>query len=708
MRKYARRITYEEGAQALLEEFGITVVDKTDGTYPLAVVLADVLAVLRALAAVPLIGRVLGSPRLQFVEIEAGEHITDGAQRPSAIANYLPARATLFVAAGLAFAHRRDKLRLGESAHNVGLGFRTVLAHEVAHMIQPEVEQAATVVMAQLFDAHPKDYWQQAISEYAGHDSQECFAEAFAAYVHPSYAPEEHAIPEEIAAMFARAGIGERQRGDEHLEKAKKGKAKKGKTIITSGGQKVTSSDMEDILDIVDDADWALIEGALTKEMLEQFKEAGQAEIEAMGMGGNKRDELLHVLDREAKGYVHDHGADLVVGLKDSTRDLVRGTLEDALQEGWSKPELTEELSNNFAFSDVRAARIAHTELAMAHSYGRVDVAKEAGASKKKWMLSADHDPDEDCYCSDAADEGWIDLDENFPGGYDYPPGHPNCWCDWVSDLSGGDKVAADDVLRKDYDEDKHPRDEQGHFVSTGGGKPASTGRKYGLNTHQRLRIAMREAREADGHTASQKVASVIKCPPPAASDENVQAITRYVSSSSGLNTALRSSGGPTTAMSADTQNSIATLDNMVRTSRAYMIPIKMTRGVPDKAIEGKGVGDTFVDHGYVSTSFSANVASGFGDGTSRLEITVPKGFKFLSVPSFRAGAQKAGYTEDDAFDLMHLGGREAEAILPRGTGFQITKISKEGGRRVVHVNAVFSSIQPPGTEWKTARVRNK
>lgn len=439
--------------------------------YPLAVVLTDILAVLRTLASVPLIQRVLTSARLQYVEVEPGNHIVDGGQRASAIANFLPERATLFVAAGLAYAHRKDTLQLGEGAHNVGLGFRTVLAHEVAHMIQTDVEETTARVMAQIFDEHPREFWQEAISEYAGHDSQECFAEAFAAYVHPQYEPEEHAIPKEISSMLATAGIAERQRGDASLEKAKKGKAKKSKTIITAGGKKVTPSDMEDILDVVDDSDWALIEGTLTRQMLEQFKEAGQDEIDAMGVGGTTRDELANVLDKEAKGYVEDHGGDLIVGLKDSTRDLVRGTLEDALQEGWSKPELTEELSNNFAFSDVRAARIAHTELAMAHSYGRVDVAREAGAQQKKWLLSADHDPDEDCYCSDAADEGWINLADNFPGGYDYPPGHPNCWCDWVSDLSGGGKAAsADDLLKFN----KVRIDDAANNAQTAGDEPPS------------------------------------------------------------------------------------------------------------------------------------------------------------------------------------------------------------------------------------------
>jgi thioredoxin reductase len=72
---------------------------------------------------------------------------------------------------------------------------------------------------------------------------------------------------------------------------------------------------------------------------------------------------------------------------------------------------------------------IAHTELAMAHSYGRMGVAKDAGADKKIWLLSADHDPKEDCFCSDAAEAGEVPIDEPFVDGEDdyvLPPGHPN------------------------------------------------------------------------------------------------------------------------------------------------------------------------------------------------------------------------------------------------------------------------------------------
>lgn len=226
------------------------------------------------------------------------------------------------------------------------------------------------------------------------------------------------------------------------LKKADNSLAKDDKDVevLTASGVALTVSQVDKILEAVNDGDWFILEGALTPEMLKQFKDAGYSEIASMGFdtadeAGGK---LTDVLDREADAYIETHGADLVTKITDSTRNMLRGTIKDALTEGWSKPELSTEIANNFAFSEARADMIAHTELAMAHSYGRIGVAQEAGATQKRWLLSADHDDDEDCSCSDAEDAGWVDLDASFVEGdddYEYPPGHPRCQCDWVSDL---------------------------------------------------------------------------------------------------------------------------------------------------------------------------------------------------------------------------------------------------------------------------------
>lgn len=218
-------------------------------------------------------------------------------------------------------------------------------------------------------------------------------------------------------------------------------------SIVTQMGTVVPASQVAEILAAIADEDFALVEGVLTPDVIEAFKKAGYTEVQRITTFSQDPKDILEVLDKDAVAYAEERGGELITQLSEATRDKVRGTIEDALTEGWSKQEFSAELQANYAFSPQRADMIAHTELAFAHSYGRVEPMKAGGATKKKWLLSADHDPDEDCYCSEAAEAGWVDIDDNFvdDDDYDYPPGHPNCWCDWVSNLAGGDEEDDDD-----------------------------------------------------------------------------------------------------------------------------------------------------------------------------------------------------------------------------------------------------------------------
>ncbi len=238
-------------------------------------------------------------------------------------------------------------------------------------------------------------------------------------------------------------------------------KARRSVSVTTPDGTTVEASSVDDILDAILDADWATIEGTLSDAMREAFTDAGYQEI---ATAGNTDRSMFELVDEGARKYSKEHSADLITGLQNTTRDHVRGTIEDAISEGWSKPELAEELNNSYSFGDNRSQVIAHNELAMAHSLGRVDVAKEAGAEKKIWMLSDDHDPDEDCWCSDAADAGEVDMDDTFVDDpdYDFPPGHVNCLCDWAGVYPDGAEKLAKDVTSEE-------RDDHGRWTGGGG-----------------------------------------------------------------------------------------------------------------------------------------------------------------------------------------------------------------------------------------------
>ncbi len=212
------------------------------------------------------------------------------------------------------------------------------------------------------------------------------------------------------------------------------------------------------------------------------------------------------------------------------------------------------------------------------------------------------------------------------------------------------------------------------------------------LRTGARVKYQMKVAHEKPGYEASAIITTVIKSPPPPINEKNRFAVEDYVDGSGGINGTLRSNNGNVNSIYDFYKKKVEVLDEIMRNARDYSIPIEVTRGLPLHAVEHLNVGDTYTDHGYSSTSFSRQVAKNFGSNKAHMEIRLPQGFKFLSVPSFaKAGGMKHN---------VSMAQNECEAILPRGCTFKIRDIKKEGGAKVYYVDAVSSSIQPPREKW--------
>jgi len=112
--------------------------------------------------------------------------------------------------------------------------------------------------------------------------------------------------------------------------------------------------------------------------------------------------------------------------LVDATRNLIRSTVEQAVNEGWSTKQLAKALREHYAFSPARAEVIARTELAMAESQGNLEAYIASGVvEKKRWIL----DPDPCPVCIANAAQGDIPLLQPFQGGVMTAPQHPNCRC---------------------------------------------------------------------------------------------------------------------------------------------------------------------------------------------------------------------------------------------------------------------------------------
>ncbi len=116
-------------------------------------------------------------------------------------------------------------------------------------------------------------------------------------------------------------------------------------------------------------------------------------------------------------------------GITETTRELLRGTITKGLADNIGSRAILDEIRANYAFSDVRAKMIAHTEINRANSQGSLEAAREAEdvgiKVQKLWLLG--QDPCDECL--ENADEGAIALDEDFSSGDDAPPAHPNCYC---------------------------------------------------------------------------------------------------------------------------------------------------------------------------------------------------------------------------------------------------------------------------------------
>jgi hypothetical protein len=155
-----------------------------------------------------------------------------------------------------------------------------------------------------------------------------------------------------------------------------------------------------------------------------------------------------------------------------------------------------------------------------------------------------------------------------------------------------------------------------------------------------------------------------------------VEALTAYAGTGfSRINNGLRRNDGDIARVQA--KKTVEGLDAAIKRGR---VPedLVVYRGMKGGLLKRLNEGDTFQDHGYVSTSLHKKVAEKFGKDRDRnnnkittvMEITVPKGSHAI------------------AFDAIFQGGHldEHELLLPRNSTFKVTSVKETGGTKVVSV----------------------
>ncbi len=177
------------------------------------------------------------------------------------------------------------------------------------------------------------------------------------------------------------------------------------------------------ILTQVDLGDWDVLIDPTAEELAEIYAEGILEGAKLVDM-----DVDLDQLNERALEWARDRAADLVTQIEENTRDMLRDTVAQAIEEGWSADELAGQIADSVGFSDDRAETIARTELIAANNQGNLRAYKESGvATGKEWATAGDDLVEEECQANE--DQGPIGLDEDFDSGDDAPPAHPNCRC---------------------------------------------------------------------------------------------------------------------------------------------------------------------------------------------------------------------------------------------------------------------------------------
>jgi hypothetical protein len=180
----------------------------------------------------------------------------------------------------------------------------------------------------------------------------------------------------------------------------------------------MTSAELLAAIDEVLHRGFTALAAELTPAMVAAFRQRGAEILRSLKV----KTDLRKVVDREAVAYAKARAGELIKEFAESTPEMLRATVEQALKDGWSTGTLRDELRADYAFSPARALSIARTETSLARRRGGQVSAKSAGARKKHWRC----DGEACALCRSNEGAGWIDIDDDFPEGDDP---HPNCTC---------------------------------------------------------------------------------------------------------------------------------------------------------------------------------------------------------------------------------------------------------------------------------------
>lgn len=180
-----------------------------------------------------------------------------------------------------------------------------------------------------------------------------------------------------------------------------------------------------------------------TDDFVEPIVEAVETAMPAGAAAASKEigiEMAFNLKNPRAVTYIEQHGAALVRGINETTRESMRTLLKMAADEGWSYDKTARMIRREFdGFAGLkpqlhirdRATLVAVQEVGEAFEAGSEIVVRDladAGLSmEKRWLTVSDARVSE--LCQGNAAEGWIPLEQSFPSGHMRPLGHVACRC---------------------------------------------------------------------------------------------------------------------------------------------------------------------------------------------------------------------------------------------------------------------------------------
>ena len=224
--------------------------------------------------------------------------------------------------------------------------------------------------------------------------------------------------------------------------------------IVASRDRLTKADDPDDIIDQII-AELRLEWGSIQPEFEQLLRRAAADGVREgwTQIGFEANADITNQANEHAIAFAKERAAELV-GMKyvdgdlvenpdaqwaitDGTRTLIRGSVAQAVAEGWSSDRLADELTDSYAFSEQRGQAIARTELARADVQGNMISYRDSGVVEgTRSVLSSEHDEDDEC--DDAADMGVVPLGDDR-GGLGDPPYHVACECDVIPELMSAD-----------------------------------------------------------------------------------------------------------------------------------------------------------------------------------------------------------------------------------------------------------------------------